>query len=88
MSKIKYMTNIELKLKEFLSKHPEIIEDSLKQSSLYFDIIKVNNVEIDDNFFRATVQILEKSSSNCISPFIPIPKNFLRKYKLIEINKK
>lgn len=80
------MNNFELELKEYLNKHTNVIEKSLKQSYLFYDTIKVNEVEIDDDFFSAKVQILKNSTSNCISPYIPIPKKFLRKIKLEKLN--
>lgn len=80
------MSKIELELKKYLNNHIEIIEKSLKQSYLFYDTIKVNEVEIDDDFFSAKVQTLKNSTSNCISPYIPIPKKFLRKIKLEKLN--
>lgn len=82
------MTVIELKLKEYLSKNPEVIEKSLKDNFYHYDFIKVDSVEIEDDFFSAYCQIIEGNRCGSNSPFLPIPKKFLRKNKLEQINKK
>ena len=78
------MNETELKLKEYLYNHTDIIEKSL--NSIYYDFIKINSVEIDNEYFSATCQTI-KGLPDGISPFLPIPKKFLRKIKLEKINK-
>jgi len=82
------MTNIELKLKDYLSEHSEVIEKSLKDSFFNYDCIIVTEVEIDENYFQAHCITMKSMSSPSISPYLPIPIKFLRKYKLEKINKK
>ena len=80
------MNEIELKLKEYLSKHPGVIIKSLKDSLLYYEFIKINSVEIDGDYFSVKCQTIKGLSDN-ISPWFPIPIKFLRKIKLEIINK-
>lgn len=82
------MTDIELKLKDYLSENIEVIEESLKNSWSYYDFIIVSEVEIDEDYFQAHCLTIKNMSSPSISPFLPIPKKFLRKIKLEQINKK
>jgi hypothetical protein len=79
------MNNIELKLKDYLSKHPKIIEDSLKYSFLTYNTIVVTDVEIEDEKFSAKCIII-KDTLPAVSPFLPIPKKFLRNIKILKIN--
>ena len=82
------MNDIELKLKEYLLKNTEIIEESLKSNYLNYDFIKVNSIEIENDEFSVKCQIIKGMSCDITSTFIPIPKKFLRKYKLEKIIKK
>ncbi len=82
------MNDLELKLKNYLSKNTEIIEKSLKEGFLYYNCIIITKVEIDGDFFITHVKTTLNNDCASISPFLPIPQNFLRKNKLIEINKK
>ena len=78
------MDNIELKLKEYLSKYPDVIIQSLKDNFMYNGYLKINSVEIDGEYFSAAGQTI-KGLPDGISPFLPIPKKFLRKIKIENI---
>lgn len=76
----------ELELKDYLNNHTEVIEKSLEKTPwMTYDFIKVNRVDIylgaDDNEFIAHCQLIE-GLPYIISPYLPIPKQFLRKMKL------
>ena len=92
------MTDTELKLKDYLSKHPDVIEQSLKDHFFHYDCIIVTEVEIDDdNYFSVKCLITKYSNTRLCSkqnpgapitsPFITIPEKFLRKIKLEKIHK-
>jgi hypothetical protein len=81
------MYDIELKLKEYLSRHPDIIIESLKDNFMYNDYLKINSVEIEDEYFSVKCQTIKNLSGDSISPFLPIPISFLRKIKLESIKK-
>lgn len=75
---------LEKELKKFLNLNTSVIEDSLKRSFFYYEFIKVDSVEIDDNEFRASCYL----NSGCgvtHSPYLPIPKEFMRIIKLNKI---
>jgi hypothetical protein len=82
------MTEIELKLKDYLSKDSSIIEKSLKNSFFNFDCIIVTEVEIGqflsgtEEYFQVHCITMKGMSSPTISPWIEIPIKFLRKNKL------
>ena len=82
------MTEIELKLRDYLNENKEVIQKSLTDSFFNYERIIITEVEIDDNYFNAHVITMYNSSCASISPFLPIPQNFLRKTKLEKINKK
>jgi hypothetical protein len=75
------MTDLELKLKDYLSKNTSIIEKSLKDMYIKYNCIIVNEIEIDDNYFQAHCTTC-KTMPPTISPWFPIPTKFLRKNKL------
>lgn len=77
------MNDIELQLKDYLNKNPEIIKKSLDENYLHYDFIKVNDVKIENDNFMLYCQLIE-NVSNSIS-FLPIPEKFLRKMKLNKI---
>jgi hypothetical protein len=77
------MNDIELQLKDYLNKNPEIIKKSLDENYLHYDFIKVNNVEIENDGFMLYCQLTE-NVGNSIT-FLPIPEKFLRKMKLNKI---
>lgn len=79
------MDEVELELKKYLDKHPEIIKKSLDENYLHYDTIKVSRVEIeDDTCFMLYCRILKQSRCDSICT-LPIPKKFLRKMKLNQI---
>ena len=80
------MNKIELKLKEYLTKNPDIIIESLKDSFMYNGYLKINSVEIEDNYFSVRCQTI-KNLGDSISPYISIPIKFFRKIKLENIKK-
>ena len=80
------MTDIELKLKDYLDINDNIIKESLNNSStLRYDFIKITAVEINGDRFSVHCQI-DGVKSDSISPFLPIPKKFLRKMKLNKLD--
>lgn len=82
------MNDIELKLRDYLNENSEVIKKSLTDNFFNYERIIITEVEIDDNYFNAHVITMNNSSCASISPFLPIPQNFLRKTKLDKINKK
>ena len=78
---------LEIKLKDFLIKNPSILEDSIKKSLLNYDFIKVDSVEIDDEYFSCCCYIYD-GGGRSISPFLPIPIDFLRSVKLNKIKER
>jgi len=81
--------NLENRLFNYLKKNPKIIFDSLDNSMVFYDKNnwKLESIYIeDDEFFECRV-ILHENTLPAVSILL-IPKEFLRKEKLNNLNEK
>lgn len=77
------MDKLELELVDYLNENTKMLKDSLDNSNINYEYVKVLCATIDDVGFDVSVEICPDVS---VVSYLKIPDKFLRKMKLNKIN--